>query len=75
MNAQEEQFLYRSLTILAITPIIVVICIPLILYIIFLPLIAIGSIWGEGNYKQNFLFYSKWFLGLFFKNPSPSGRI
>jgi hypothetical protein len=75
MTGQEKDFLYKSLAILFITPILVIIFVPLILYVIFLPLIAIGAFWGEGSYNQNFVFYSKWFIGLFFKNPSPSGRI
>ena len=75
MTAQEEEFLYKSLAMMVITPVVVIIFVPLILYVIFLPFIAIGAFWGIGTWRQNFKFYSKWFIGLFFKNPSPSGRI
>lgn len=75
MTEQEKDFLYKSLAIMIFTPFVVIIFVPLILYVIFLPFIAIGAFWGEYSYTKNFVFYSKWFIGLFFKNPSPSGRI
>ncbi|MES2766005.1 MAG: hypothetical protein V4642_09060 [Bacteroidota bacterium] len=75
MTEQEKDFLYKSLAIMFVTPVVVIIFVPLLLYVIFLPFIAIGAFWGEGNWRHNFVYYSKWFIGLFFKNPSPSGRI
>ena len=72
MNEQQWDFFVKSVTIMFVTPVFVVIVIPAVLYVIFLPLIIIGAFFGEGNWWQNFVYYSKWFIGLFFKNPSMS---